>query len=216
MTSIDTEQFVATIRRIAKLGLQRERVAQSVQLTALVHSVLVPFLERSQIGEAIEGIWDDEQHLYRTLSLAVRNKLIDYARARKKRGSAVPFDPAAHGFGDPVRACTENPEEMIALDDCGYQKPCTRLQARFRAGTRIESGPFASAIQDVVMPWITLLLALINALLADRSRLAVENVALRQQLAVLQRSVKRAKIDDSDRVFWILMRRCSTAGATRC
>ncbi len=57
------------------------------------------------------------------------------------------------------------------------------------------------------MRWITLLLALINALLADRSRLALENVILRQQLAVLRRSVKRAKIHDSDRIFWILMRR---------
>ena len=57
------------------------------------------------------------------------------------------------------------------------------------------------------MRWITLLLTLINALLADRSRLALENVALRQQLTILSRSVKRAKIDDSDRVFWILMRR---------
>ena len=57
------------------------------------------------------------------------------------------------------------------------------------------------------MRWITLLLTLINALLADRSRLALENVALRQQLTILRRSVKRARIDDSDRVFWILMRR---------
>jgi transposase InsO family protein len=57
------------------------------------------------------------------------------------------------------------------------------------------------------MPWLTHFLALLNALVADRSRLAVENVALRQQITVLKRSVKRAKIDDSDRVFWILMRR---------
>jgi putative transposase len=57
------------------------------------------------------------------------------------------------------------------------------------------------------MRWITLLLALINTLLTDRSRLALENVALRQQITVLKRSVKRAKINDSDRVFWILMRR---------
>lgn len=54
---------------------------------------------------------------------------------------------------------------------------------------------------------MTLLLELINALVADRSRLALENAALRQQIAVLKRSVKRAKIQDSDRVFWILMRR---------
>ncbi len=57
------------------------------------------------------------------------------------------------------------------------------------------------------MPWITLLLQLVNALVTERSRLMLENLALRQQVAVLKRSVKRAKIDDSDRVFWILMRR---------
>ena len=70
-----------------------------------------------------------------------------------------------------------------------------------------QSGPETIASQDVAMGWIIQLLALINALLADRSRLALENVALRQQLAVLRRSVNRAKIDDSDRIFWILMRR---------
>jgi hypothetical protein len=57
------------------------------------------------------------------------------------------------------------------------------------------------------MPWITLLLQLVNALVTERSRLMLENLALRQQITVLKRSVKRAKIDDSDRVFWILIRR---------
>ena len=57
------------------------------------------------------------------------------------------------------------------------------------------------------MSWLTQLLALINALVADRTRLALENAALRQQIIVLKRSVKRAKIEDSDRIFWILMRR---------
>ncbi len=57
------------------------------------------------------------------------------------------------------------------------------------------------------MPWITLLLQLVNALVTERFRLMLENLALRQQVAVLKRSVKRARIDDSDRVFWILMRR---------
>ena len=51
------------------------------------------------------------------------------------------------------------------------------------------------------------LLALIRALTLDRSRLALENLVLRQQLNVLRRSVKRAKLDDSDRIFWILIRR---------
>ena len=57
------------------------------------------------------------------------------------------------------------------------------------------------------MPWISHFIALINILVADRSRLALGNIALRQQIVVLKRSVKRAKTEDSDRVFWILMRR---------
>ncbi len=84
---------------------------------------------------------------------------------------------------------------------------CTASEAASEHESEPQSGPVSIAIQDVAMGWITLLLALVNALLADRSRLALENVALRQQVAVLKRSVKRAKIHDSDRVFWVLMRR---------
>lgn len=54
---------------------------------------------------------------------------------------------------------------------------------------------------------VTQLLMFFRAMVVQRNRLAVENLALRQQLAVLKRSVKRPKIDDSDRVFWILLRR---------
>ncbi len=51
------------------------------------------------------------------------------------------------------------------------------------------------------------LIVLVRLLIEDRQQLALENVALRHQLAVLKRSVKRAKIHDSDRMFWILMKR---------
>ena len=51
------------------------------------------------------------------------------------------------------------------------------------------------------------LVLLVRLLIEDRQRLALENVALRHQLAVLKRSVKRPRIRDSDRMFWILMKR---------
>ncbi len=51
------------------------------------------------------------------------------------------------------------------------------------------------------------LVLFLRLLVEDRQRLVLENVALRHQLAVLKRSVKRAKIQDSDRMFWILMKR---------
>ena len=51
------------------------------------------------------------------------------------------------------------------------------------------------------------LLALIRALAADRARLTLENLVLPQQLNVLRRSVNRARLDDSDRIFWVLIHR---------
>ena len=51
------------------------------------------------------------------------------------------------------------------------------------------------------------LIVLVRLLIEDRQRLVLENVALRHQLAVLKRSVTRPKIQDNDRMFWILMRR---------
>jgi len=48
------------------------------------------------------------------------------------------------------------------------------------------------------------LLRLVCALAQDRTRLALENLALRQQLAVYQRIVERPKLNDCDRMFWTM------------
>ncbi|MHC5211823.1 MAG: hypothetical protein ACYTG2_13975 [Planctomycetota bacterium] len=56
------------------------------------------------------------------------------------------------------------------------------------------------------MPSVTSLLSLLRSAFRDRQRLLIENTALRHQVAVLKRSVKRPRIDGTDRVFWIAMR----------
>jgi len=55
------------------------------------------------------------------------------------------------------------------------------------------------------MTWLRQLLLLVRVLAEGRQRLALENVALRHQLVVFKGSVERARIRDSDRLFWILM-----------
>ena len=45
------------------------------------------------------------------------------------------------------------------------------------------------------------------ALLKTRQQLLLENLALRQQLAVLSRSVKRPQLTASDRTFWMVLSR---------
>ncbi len=57
------------------------------------------------------------------------------------------------------------------------------------------------------MSFVRYLLALVRALAADRTRLAIENVVLRQQLNVPRRNAKRPMRKGSDRAFWVLMRR---------
>ncbi|MFH1266049.1 MAG: hypothetical protein ABIK89_10000 [Planctomycetota bacterium] len=48
---------------------------------------------------------------------------------------------------------------------------------------------------------------LIRAFLVLRLSLAAENLALRQQVAVYEQSVKRPKLRPRDRVFWVLLSR---------
>ena len=48
---------------------------------------------------------------------------------------------------------------------------------------------------------------LLRALMASRAGLLAENVALRHQLGVLQRTVKRPKLRGRDRVFWVWLSR---------
>ena len=44
---------------------------------------------------------------------------------------------------------------------------------------------------------------IIRVLLADRSALIAENLALRQQLAVVCRTAKRPRLRRRDRIFWV-------------
>jgi transposase InsO family protein len=56
-----------------------------------------------------------------------------------------------------------------------------------------------------------ILASVARALLCDRQRLILENLALRQQVPVLRRGVARPKLEDKDRIFWIgLMRMLDT------
>jgi hypothetical protein len=50
--------------------------------------------------------------------------------------------------------------------------------------------------------------AFLRALLVNSAAVSLENVALRHQLSVLQRSVRRPRFRRRDRIFW----RCGPAG----
>ena len=48
---------------------------------------------------------------------------------------------------------------------------------------------------------------LVRAFFVCRLRLAAENLALRQQVAIYKHSVKRPKLRPRDRFFWVLLSR---------
>ncbi len=55
------------------------------------------------------------------------------------------------------------------------------------------------------MGWIRVFLLLLRGILRDRTELAAENLALRQQLAVLQSNSKRPRLRKRDRIFWAIL-----------
>ena len=57
------------------------------------------------------------------------------------------------------------------------------------------------------MPDLGLLVNLLQLAGKDRTQLALENIALRHQLAVYKRSIKRPIIKDGDRIFWLTVMR---------
>ena len=48
---------------------------------------------------------------------------------------------------------------------------------------------------------------LVRALLSNRAAIAAENLALRHQLGVLQRSAKCLRLRQRDRIFWVWLSR---------
>ena len=53
------------------------------------------------------------------------------------------------------------------------------------------------------MSFLNMTFTFLGSLVRERLELAAENLALRQQLAVQQRSVKRPKLRQRDRIFWV-------------
>ena len=58
-----------------------------------------------------------------------------------------------------------------------------------------------------MLPLLYVLLATARSSLKAQRELALENLALRQQLAILQRKTKRPKLTKADRAFWVALSR---------
>ena len=52
---------------------------------------------------------------------------------------------------------------------------------------------------------LVVLLRMLGLLCSGQRAIALENVALRQQLSIFRRTVRRPHLRTSDRVFWVLL-----------
>ena len=59
-----------------------------------------------------------------------------------------------------------------------------------------------------MIPFVFRLVRLLNLALPSRRSLILENLALRQQLAVYKRNAKRPRLRQTDRLFWVCLSRC--------
>ncbi len=97
------------LRRIAKRHMARQPTDHTLQTTALIHEAYMKLA--AQPGRH----WENRAHFFAVAAQAMRQILVDYARARRraKRGSgasAISLEEAA-----PVSA--ERGGEIVALDD---------------------------------------------------------------------------------------------------
>ncbi|MCY3003790.1 MAG: sigma-70 family RNA polymerase sigma factor [Planctomycetota bacterium] len=98
------------LRRLAHREMRREHEPQTLQTTALVHEA---YLKLSGDGTSV---WRDRAHFFGAAARAMRQVLVDHARARhaEKRGGGVARVPLESlEFPDLQR----DPERMLALED---------------------------------------------------------------------------------------------------
>jgi len=106
----DVQSVYDALHRLAGRYLGKERIGHTLQPTALVHEAFVKLAGRGDAGD-----WNSRTHFQAVASSAMRQILVDYARARgtQKRG------------GDRVRvtltpevAMQQGPDvDLIALDE---------------------------------------------------------------------------------------------------
>src|SRR5256712_11242565 len=85
----------------------------------------------------------------------------------------------------------------------------TEFDAATRRQVKLALHPSRSG---AVMIFVLGIWAFVRALLVSSAAVSLENVALRHQLAILQRSVRRPRFRRRDRIFWLWLARLWAGG----
>lgn len=96
------------LRRMARAQLRRSPPGQTLDTTALVHEAYMKLVDQTRVP------WQDRGHFLAVSATAMRQILIDYARARlrQKRGG----DAARTALDESLVAAAGEAEHVLALD----------------------------------------------------------------------------------------------------
>lgn len=97
------------LRRVARAQLRRKGGALSLDTTGLVHEAYLRLVDQTRAS------WQDRGHFLAVSALAMRQILVDHARARtrQKRGGTAHHEPLDEGMA----AVQQDAESMLALDE---------------------------------------------------------------------------------------------------
>ncbi|MEM1180450.1 MAG: ECF-type sigma factor [Acidobacteriota bacterium] len=99
-----------TLKQVARAKRRRAGGRHTLLTTDLLHE--------SWFKVRGVGAWRDEAHFMRTVALAMRNVLVDHARAKltRKRSGGAPHVPYAD-VAEALPEWSESPEQMVEIDD---------------------------------------------------------------------------------------------------
>ena len=124
------------LRAAAHRQLSRGLAGDTLQTTALVHEAYLKLLGAGRAD------WQDRQHFFAVAARAMRQIIVDYARARvaaKRGGHARRLD-----IDEQPLAITDRAHELVALDhaltelETLSERPARVVELRFFAGLSVE------------------------------------------------------------------------------
>ncbi len=139
------------LRKAAQLGLVGERADHTLSATALVHEAYLKLVGSREIP------WANRAHFYAAAAEAMRQILLDHAkaRARDKRGGTQGQPMAWANFASVADlAATEDSQEIVSFDSAlrrleDESADAARVvQFRFYAGLSVEQTALTMGVSD--------------------------------------------------------------------
>jgi RNA polymerase sigma factor (TIGR02999 family) len=124
------------LHKMAKRYMEQQKPGHTLQTTAVIHEAYL------KLAPDVANQWQDRDHFLIVASKAMRQVLVDYARAKKsaKRGGAV----AVVELDDNLAVSPERSPELLALDDAltslaqDYPRKNQVVELRYFGGFTVE------------------------------------------------------------------------------